>query len=325
MPDDQEAESLRTSAYRLRSELTAAALIGAFDMRPAAEQNLEIVIADGKGNKVFRQTLKTSGYGVAAADFQLAGQVNTGAYKITAALGNASSEKTVTVEHYVLPKFKIELSTERRFYLPGEHVRGTLSAKYFFGKPVAEGAVALEGATFDVERKVAVNLQGATDAGGNFTFEFDLPGFMAGSGLEGGSGQFYVQARVTDQAKQVEQASLALPVSRSRLVIEAVPEGGQIRPGVDNILYVLTSYPDGTPAETSLSLNLQGQPLTAQTGAYGLAAVHFTPNVSRRRSRSRPGIRAAALLRAISHSMSRGPPRPCCCVPSARPTASARP
>ncbi len=255
--------------------------LGAFDLKPAAAQDLEITIADGKGNKVFRQTLKTSDFGVTSADFQLASQVNTGPYKITATLGNTSSEKTVTVEHYVLPKFSVDVSTERPYYLPGEHVRGALKVNYFFGKPVAGGEVLLEGYTFDVQRVTQVSLQGTTDPEGNFTFEFDLPAYVAGTDLEGGAGRFYLQASVTDLTKHTEVSNLSLPVSQSTLVIEAVPEGGQFRQGVENILYVLTSYPDGTPAETSLTLSFYDgsqQPLTAQTGPYGLAEVRFTPN-----------------------------------------------
>lgn len=137
--------------------------LSAFDLRPAAGQNLELVIADGKGNKVFRQQLVTSEYGTAATDFQLASEVNTGAYKISASLGNAASEKTVNVEYYSLPKFEVDLTTGQDFYLPGEHVAGQLQADYFFGKPVAGGQVSLQGYTFDVERSDVFEIQGSTD------------------------------------------------------------------------------------------------------------------------------------------------------------------
>ena len=96
--------------------------LSTFDLTPAAGQALEVIIADGKGNKVFRQTLTTSEFGVAWTDFQLASEVNTGDYKITAALGNTASEKTVTVEHYVLPKFKVELQDRARL-LPARRAR----------------------------------------------------------------------------------------------------------------------------------------------------------------------------------------------------------
>ena len=253
--------------------------LSTFDRLPATEQPLEIVIADGKGNKVFRETVTTSEFGVSSTDFQLASQVNTGPYKITAQLGNASSEKTVTVERYVLPKFAVNLASQRPYYLPGERVEGTLNSAYFFGKPVANGSVELEGFTFDVERNVVLNLEGTTDAEGHFEFAFDLPDYIAGSDLDQGAGRFYLQATVTDQTNHSESASLSLPVTQSSLVIEAIPEGGQFRPNVENILYVLTSYPDGTPAETTLNLNFynNGQELSVESGPYGLAEVRFTP------------------------------------------------
>jgi hypothetical protein len=98
--------------YQPGQEIHVRALaLASFDLQPASGQPLEITIADGKGNKVFRKTLTTSEYGVAFTDFQLASEVNAGAYKITAVLGNTSSEKTVTVEHYVLPKFDVKLQT----------------------------------------------------------------------------------------------------------------------------------------------------------------------------------------------------------------------
>lgn len=251
-----------------------------FDRRPAAEQALEIVIADGKGNKVFRERLTTSAFGVASTEFQLASQVNTGPYKITAQLGNTLSEKTVTVERYVLPKFALNLDSERPYYLPGERVEGTLNAAYFFGKPVADSTVELEGFTFDVGRNVVLTLSGTTDAEGNFEFAFDLPNYIAGSDLDQGAGRFYLQATVSDQTNHSESASLSLPVTQSSLLIEAIPEGGQWHIGVENILYVLTSYPDGTPAETSLNLNFysNGQKVSVESGPYGLAEVPFTPN-----------------------------------------------
>ena len=69
-----------------------------------------------RATRSFASNLVTSDYGVASADFQLAPEVNTGDYKISAILGNTTSEKTVTVEYYVLPKFDLTLETESSFY-----------------------------------------------------------------------------------------------------------------------------------------------------------------------------------------------------------------
>jgi uncharacterized protein YfaS (alpha-2-macroglobulin family) len=249
------------------------------DRTAAAQQPIEISIADGKGNRVFRQTLTTSDYGVAFTDFQLANEVNTGPYKITAQLGDTLSETTVEVKYYVLPKFAIDLKTDRTYYQPSATVHGTLSANYFFGKPVSQGQVKIEGYTFDVERTSLIKLEGQTTANGDFEFSFDLPQYIAGSDLENGQGRFYVQASVIDQAQHTEVTNLSLPVTASPITIRAIPEGGKLQWGFENVIYVLTSAPDGTPLATDLTV-WQGGARDAQpihTDAYGLAEVRVKP------------------------------------------------
>src|SRR3990172_7724200 len=252
--------------------------LSAFDRVPASGDEIEFIIADGKGNKVFRKTIESSAYGVAAEDFQLANEVNTGDYKITARMGNTSSEKTVRVEHYVLPKFEGSWQTDRSFYLPGERGQGSISAAYFYAKTVEGGAVKITGFTFDFDRQDIFSLEGTTDADGTFAFDFSLPDYIAGTDLEGGAGPFYFEAAVTDLAAHTESSSFSLPVSQSRITILAIPESGQLRPGVEDILYILTSYPDGTPAQTTLTLDINGAQTRVQTGEFGLAEHRFTPD-----------------------------------------------
>jgi uncharacterized protein YfaS (alpha-2-macroglobulin family) len=253
--------------------------LGAFDRLPAAGQTLDFTVADGKGNKVFRKIVMLTEYGVGAVDFQLANEVNTGAYKITAELGNTLTEKTVTVAHYTLPKFGVNLQTDRSYYTPGSRVMGSLLAEYFFGKPVAGGAVRLEGYTYDVDRTVTFTLEGETGEDGTFAFDFYLPDYLAGSEVDGGRARYFLEASVTDGAAHTELAQVSVPVADSSLVIEAVPEGGRLRMGLENILYVLVAYPDGSPAEADLVVrfNQSEDEIKLSAGAYGLAEVRYTP------------------------------------------------
>jgi uncharacterized protein YfaS (alpha-2-macroglobulin family) len=252
--------------------------LSAFDRVPASGSEIEFIIADGKGNKVFRETVESSVFGVASDDFQLASEVNTGDYKITARMGNTSSEKTVRVEHYVLPKFDVSWQTDRSFYLPGERVQGSIRAAYFYGKAIEGGDVKITGFTFDFQRQDVFTFEGTTDSDGDFAFDFALPDYVVGTDLDGGAGRFYLEAAVTDLAAHTESSSFSLPVSQSRMIIQAIPESGQLRPGVENILYILTSYPDGTPAQTALTLDIDGTLKRIQTGGFGLAEYRFTPD-----------------------------------------------
>jgi 5-hydroxyisourate hydrolase-like protein (transthyretin family) len=252
--------------------------LSALDMTPARGAEVNFLVEDPKGNKVFRKTVTASDFGVAAADFTLADLVIHGDYKLSVSIGDTTSEKTVEVKPYVLPKFAVQVSTERSFYLPGEVVEGAIQADYFFGKPVTEGQVELIGSVYDVERQELVDLRGETDENGTYQFSFELPAYFAASGLETGQAQFALEVTVIDQADHPEQTSLVLPIAQEPLIIEAIAESGQLKPQMENIVYILTAYPDGLPAQTRLSVSVEGQaPVKLETGKYGLAEFKFTP------------------------------------------------
>ena len=248
-------------------------------LAPAVMQPVELTIADARGNKVLRRSLLTSAYGVAAVDFTLADEVNTGVYKIVATCGATSSEVSVTVEPYVLPKFRVTLHTERPYYLPGETVRGSVQADYFFGKPVS-GKVELIGYTFDVQWQEALHLTGESDAQGTYAFEFDLPPYLVAGNPDQQLATFLLEAQVKDGADHVERVQWPLPVAQQALVLEAVPESGTLVPGVENIIYLMAATPDGLPVTAELTVQAGGQSATLTTNPAGLAEWRFIPETS---------------------------------------------
>jgi hypothetical protein len=114
------------------------------DLRPLAGNSVVFTVTDPKGNVIFKQTDLTSRFGITSADCPLAREVIEGDYRIRCTVGSTTSDVTVKVEKYVLPKFKVAVTLDKSFYAPGETVRGTLQADYFFGKPVADGTVEIE-------------------------------------------------------------------------------------------------------------------------------------------------------------------------------------
>ncbi|NSW57183.1 MAG: hypothetical protein HPY44_14310 [Armatimonadetes bacterium] len=218
----------------------------------AAGRDMTLEVSDAKGNKVFKKTEKTNDFGICSADFQLADQVNMGAFSIRAILGEDEATKTVTVKKYVLPKFKVTVSTDRQYYLPGDTVTGKVQADYFFGKPVSGGRVALSVKTFDVEFTEVGRVEGKTDENGTFEFETRLPTHFVGQPLEHGQAFLELDVQVTDQAEHAEKVIHTSTVAAGHLNINAVPEAGTIVAGVDNIVYVLTSRPTGEPVEGTI-------------------------------------------------------------------------
>lgn len=251
--------------------------LSALDRTPANQQTIQFTVEDARGNKVFRKAVQTSAYGVASADFTLANEVNSGSYKVTAQIDQTTSEKTITVKPYVLPKFQVKVETDRAFYQPGQRLVGIVSADYFFGKPVAGGEVQLQGFVYTVGREQVVDLKGKTDANGKFTFDLTLPSYFVGGTQGDKTGSFGLEVAVTDQAKHVEQSAKLVPVARDPILIDAVPEAGRLKPGVENKIFLLTAYPDGAPAETELDVSAAGKTVRLKTGPYGLAEFAFTP------------------------------------------------
>ncbi len=224
------------------------------DLHAVADQEMTLEVADAKGNKVFKKVLPTNKFGIAAADFALADEVNMGRYTIRAIIDGQQTEKKVTVKRYVLPKFKVTLSTNRDYYLPGSQVEGTVQADYFFGKPVAGGQVEIVAKTFDVEYTEIARIEGKTDEEGTYRFDLELPAHFVGQPLEQGNAFLEFDVKLTDQAEHAEQIIKTSTVAASHILINAVPEAGKIVPNVKNVVYILTSQPDGKPQRADVTI-----------------------------------------------------------------------
>ena len=247
-----------------------------------ADTKCTIEVDDAKGNKVFKESGDSSEFGVFSADFTLASEINQGTYTIRALLEGERAEKTVTVERYVLPKFKVALTTDKPFYLPKQTVKGKIQADYFFGKPVAGGKLTLKFSTFDVAFKNFAEVNGKTNDEGFFEFEQQLPDYFVGLPLEQGNSIVKIEATLTDGAGHDETATTSVPVADQPIRILAVPEGGVLRPGLENVIYLMASYPDGRPAIWTGTARKGGDQdknpvMKAESDEVGIAQIRLTP------------------------------------------------
>jgi len=251
--------------------------LDAATMQAMAGQPILLQVEDAKGNKVFKSRGTTSEFGVADAAFQLADELNLGRYRVTATIGTTTSERVVTVDRYVLPKFKITFAADKPFYVPGELLTGDVQADYFFGKPVA-GAVSVTLSRFDVGFNDFATVEGKLDGSGHFRFTQNLPAFFAGLPLEQGNAFVKIETTVTDTAGHKETVTSTVPVAKDPIRITIIPESQNIVPGQPNNIYVVTSYPNGTPATTTLHVTVNGQALQdIRTDEAGIGIVSVTP------------------------------------------------
>lgn len=245
---------------------------------PVANQATTFEIRDGKGNKILKKTGSTDAWGIASSEFRLGSVLNQGDFKITAVSGSTSTEKTVKVSTYALPKFKADLTTDKSWYLPGQKVVGLVDADYFFGKPVAGGDVQIEAATLDVGETIFQNVQGKTDQDGKFPFEISLPSSLVGLPLENGNAAVVLRAIVTDTAGQQVKKEAIVVVSQDGLDVVLVPEATSIIPQVDNQLDLFLVDPAGAPVPNShVTLGTPNGSLQGDTDVYGYASFTWNP------------------------------------------------
>ncbi|MGO9256189.1 MAG: MG2 domain-containing protein [Bryobacteraceae bacterium] len=267
----------------------------------AGARNLTFEVEDSRGNKVFKKSVQTDAYGIASAEFALASEVNLGTYHLRALMdggtpgggaqrggtpvggtpaggtpaggrmdGAAASRNTaeiaLSVERYVLPKFKVAVDfagkdeKTRHGYRPGDHVTGTVRANYFFGKAVDNAEVTVKASGMDVAVVEVASAEGKTDGEGAYRFDLKLPNYFAGRPLSQGAARVLVEAMVKDATSHSESRGEPITVSESPLLITAVPEGGTLIPGIENQVFVLTSYADGKPAKAELRVRAAGNP-----------------------------------------------------------------
>ncbi|MGC2298314.1 MAG: MG2 domain-containing protein, partial [Acidobacteriaceae bacterium] len=260
------------------------------DRHAAAGRKLTFEIEDSHGNKVFRKSATTDAFGIASAEFTLADEVNLGAYHLRALMGDAqnpesTAEVTLNVQRYVLPKFRVAIDftakdgKPRRDYRPGDHVTGTVHAGYFFGQPVDHAAITIKASAMDVALFEAATADGQTDTAGEYRFDLKLPDYFVGKKLNQGAAPVLVEATVKDTAGHEETRGEPITVSQSPLLVMAVPESGQLVPGIENQVYLLTSGPDGSPVPAQLNVHAAGMAATkVASDQSGVAVIQLKPS-----------------------------------------------
>jgi len=254
----------------------------------ALNRKLTFEVEDSRGNKVFKKATETDKFGIASAEFALADEVNLGTYHLRALLGGAEAAPTSTaeialnVERYVLPKFKVTVEfagngkKTKRGYRPGDHVKGTVRANYFFGKPVDGAEISVKASSMDVAVLEVGSVKGKTASDGSYEFDLKLPAYFAGRPLSQGAARVLIEAAVKDSAGHAESRGEPITVSETPLLLTAVPEGGTLIPGLENQVFLLTSYPDGTPARTDLTIHaMDNAEQRAATDDGGVAVIRI--------------------------------------------------
>ncbi|MEZ4619654.1 MAG: hypothetical protein R2867_29680 [Caldilineaceae bacterium] len=90
-----------------------------------------------------------------------------------------------------------------------------------------------------------------------------------------------LEITVIDSANHSESVDESIAVAEQTILVEAVPESGALRPGLANIVYLQSSYPDGRAAQTAMTVTgaISGT-MAVMTDEFGLATITVTPTVN---------------------------------------------
>ncbi len=216
-------------------------------------QDTTVEISDAKGVKIFKDDLTTNEYGVAYFDLPLASELNLGTWKIKATSGTSMSEVDIRVEKYVLPKFDLELSTPKSWFLVEDPITGTITAEYFFGKDV-EGEVEIEAMRYVGEWEEYATYSGNLKDG-SVEFELKPVEYVAGTLGAGGQGSVMLNVTVTDSGGNSEETTELLTIAQNPVVLQMIPESDSIKPGMPLQVLIVTKDPGGQSLEKEVTIS----------------------------------------------------------------------
>jgi alpha-2-macroglobulin-like protein len=272
-PVYQPGQSIRIRSLSLRRP----------DLKPVAGETVQFTVTDPKGNLIFKKRDLTSKFGIGSIQCALAQELIEGAYVIGCKVGDTESRLQVEVKKYVLPKFKIDVTLDQRFYQPGQRVRGKLAATYFYGKPVANTLAEIEVQPAG-GGKALIELKPTTDADGNSDFEFVLPG-LPPSIIHDGVAPLVIETTIKEKDAAGQETGAKMTrrigtvVATELLKLVAIPEGKTLVRGESNRIYLFITRPDGEPA-AKVNLQISGQEGELTTNELGVASFDFKPGAA---------------------------------------------
>ncbi|MGM0770452.1 MAG: alpha-2-macroglobulin family protein, partial [Halobacteriota archaeon] len=173
-------------------------------------------------------------------------------WKVKATSGTSMSEVDIRVEEYVLPKFDLETSTGKSWFLVDDPITGTVSAQYFFGKDV-EGDVEIEAMRYVGVWEEYATFSGTLE-GGSVEFELPPTEYVAGTFGAGGQGSVMLNVTVTDTGGHSEETTELLTIAQDPLFLQMIPESDSIKPGMPLQVLIVTKDPGGEPLEKDVKL-----------------------------------------------------------------------
>jgi len=253
------------------------------------DSELAFTIEDSDDKVVFRKTIKTSLFGIAAISWPIPENTELGSYTVRVEGDSELREPELRfkVMRYDLPNFKVAVTPDKTYYLMDESTANvTVNADYLFGKPVPNGKVRVveesdrhwnsKTHAYDVDE--AQTVEGTADAAGRYIAPIDLS--KDSSELRSEDWERYkdvsLAAYVTDPStNRTEQRRFDIRITKQPIHIYFF-ERSTHRSDMPATTYISTFYADGAPAMCNVDIDdANGSVAHIKTNKMGAAKVNL--------------------------------------------------
>jgi len=256
------------------------------DYQLPPSRQITIKVTDSGDQTVFEETLQSAPSGSFHGQFNLPQNPTLGEYSISAGSGADRWQGSFKVLEYRKPEFEVKLRADQQFPLGGSQIPVKLSARYYFGAPVAEGKI--------VWRVYAQPWQADEPSGGGFgeeSYRYDGYSEFIGEGETtlDQSGEatiivtakhhqqpvsYAIEADVTDSGSRQVTGSTSLTVVPSLLDIRIKGEQYLLQPGKPGGFIVRTADWQGVAQpDRAVALIVEKQVYDKQSRTYGWKSV----------------------------------------------------
>ena len=269
---------------------------------PAARQ-VTVEIQDPEGKPVSRKEIPVAAMGTVHGDLPLPATSALGYYSIQIHVGEGEMSGGFHVEEYKKPEYEVLVTPDKRRVLQGALVQAQISARYFFGEPVARATVkyvvhkfrywyplyADEEESSDEEREEGyygqgeqvIEESGQLDADGKLTVS--IPTEVSDRKWDM---RYRIEARVTDAANREIAGAVSVLATHGSFLVNVEPDQYVYEPGQRATFTVEARNYDGAMIQTAVHAALiehvwrkpDGPPIDqtdARTDASGRAKVSF--------------------------------------------------
>ncbi|XP_053147686.1 C3 and PZP-like alpha-2-macroglobulin domain-containing protein 8 isoform X2 [Hemicordylus capensis] len=239
--------------YRPKQKVLINLYIVSPDLRPIREK-VEVYMVDPRGSRMIEwHNLKPACCGLLNASFPLSDQPVFGEWFIFADMQGHTYNRSFEVQKYVLPRFELRIDPPRYIRDLAACERGTVHARYTFGKPVV-GRLTVNMTVNGVgyyRHEVGLPVLKTAEIDGSAHFEVCVQDMMPADVPEHFRGVVSIWATVAsrDGSRQVTFDD-STPVQKQLVDIRYTKDTRkQFKPGLPYRGKVEVTYPDGSPAD----------------------------------------------------------------------------